>query len=242
MKKKLFIIFSIIALLASVDVTYSKTKTSPDLAKAIKAYKAENYSECHYLLETVLKEQPDNALAYYYMAITSAQIGRKEDIWFHTRLLSPENNNLTRYAQKGKLCIEDPEKCQESVYGSAVEEFILNKKSAKFSEKVQSDYEKLQLEDFMREMNRTDIIDTKRFEGYKDFSSQAPSNDEIVAALRILQKAGFTDMFSSNNNYADLSVLTGNQQQSSLYNMFGNSSINPQIIQALLTNNMTQGF
>ena len=92
----------------------------------------------------------------------------------------------------------------------------------------------------MREMNRNDSIDAQRFKEYKDFSS-VPTNDEIVAALRTLQRAGFGNIIN-NNNYADLSVLTGNSQQNALYNMMGSSSMNPQLIQALLTNNMTQGF
>ena len=245
MEKKFLVIFSMIALLASMNVVSAKTKTSPDLVKAIKAYKAQNYSECYYLLDDVLKEQPANALAYYYKAITSAQIGRKEEAlanYEKVLLLSPGNNNLNSYAQKGKLCIEEPEKCADSVYGSEADDFILNKKSAKFSEKVQSDYERLQLENFMREMNRNDSVDTKKFENYKDFSSQNPSNDEIVAALRTLQRAGLTGSVGINSSYADLSILNGSQQQNSIYNMFGNSSMNPQIIQALLTNNMTQGF
>ena len=97
----------------------------------------------------------------------------------------------------------------------------------------------------MREMNRSNDIDTNKFREYKDFSSMnpnaVPSNDEVVAALRTLQKAGFGNMM--NNHYADISLLTGNQYpQGQLFNMMGNSNLSPEVIQTMLTNNMSLGF
>ena len=74
----------------------------------------------------------------------------------------------------------------------------------KFSDEVKSDYERLKIEQLMREINRNENIDPQRFKNYKDFSS-VPTNDEIVAALRTLQKAGFGNIYNSSN--ADLSVL-----------------------------------
>ena len=95
----------------------------------------------------------------------------------------------------------------------------------------------------MREINRNENIPPQEFKEYKDFSS-VPTNDEIVAALRTLQRAGFSDIFS-NNYQNDLSLITGYQnpqQNNQIMNMLGNSSMNPQLIQALLTNNMSLGF
>ena len=78
---------------------------------------------------------------------------------------------------------------------------------------------------------------------YQDFSTMnntaTPSNDEIVAALRTLQKAGLSNYANMNNS--GLSVLTGNQENNVL-NMLGNSSISPQLIQTMLTNNMSLGL
>ena len=46
-----------------------------------------------------------------------------------------------------------------------------------------------------------------------------------------------------NNGYSDISMLTGMGQQNAMLNMLGgSSSLSPQIIQTLLTNNMSQGF
>lgn len=242
MKKNLLIILSVVVFFLSAgSAVYSKT-SSPALTDAIKQYKAGNYSGCYERLEMILKDDPANALAYYYMGMTSAQLGRKTEAienYEKAITLSPANNNLTRYARKGKRCLETPDKCEDSVFDSIEEEFILNKKGPRYTEKVRSELERLEIENFMRKMNRTDSIDAQEFKEFKDFSS-IPTNDEIVAAMRTLQRAGFTNMM--NSDFSDLSVLTGNTQQNSLFNMMGSSNMNPQLIQALLTNNMTQGF
>ena len=98
----------------------------------------------------------------------------------------------------------------------------------------------------MREMNRSNDIDPNKFKEYKDFSSMnndTPSNDEIVAALKTLQNAGLGNMFNNNNNYSDLSLLMGGQSgQYNMFNMMNSSSLNPQVIQAMLTSNMASGF
>lgn len=91
------------------------------------------------------------------------------------------------------------------------------------------------------------MFNLQNFKDYKDFSSQAPTNDEIVAALRVLQRAGLSDLVRG-NNVTDLSLLTGNQgynNENAVLNMLtgnGSSSLNPQVIQSLLTNQMSIGF
>lgn len=239
MRKNFLTILSILVLSSMIGAVKA---SDVKLSDAIKQYKAGNYTGCYEQLEIILKKDPSNALAYYYMGMTSAQMGRKEDAisnYEKAITLVPEHNNLNRYARKGKRCLETPDKCEESVFDSMEEEFILNKKGPRATERVRSEIERLEIENFMRKMNRVDSIDAQEFKEYKDFSS-APSNDEIVAAMRTLQRAGFGSIL--NNNYSDLSLLTGDSQQNSLLNIMGSSSMNPQLIQALLTNNMTQGF
>ena len=242
MKKKILGLLSILVLVSTIGTAYARTTSNSGLAEAIKLYKDGNYSQCYMQLESVLKNDPANAIAYYYMAMTSAQIGKKEEAisnYNRTLSLTSDNNNLSRYAKKGIRCLETPDKCEESLFENIEDEFIQSKQAGKFSEEVRSGFERLKLENLMREMNREDSVDAQKFKEFKDFSS-VPTNDEIVAALRTLQQAGLNNVV--NNNYADLSVLTGMPQQNTMLNMFGSSSMNPQLIQALLTNNMTQGF
>lgn len=242
MKKSLLTLLSILVLASTVGFASAKTASSSDMTNAIKLYKAGNYSECYVKLESMIKNDPANALAYYYMAMTSAQLGRKDEAisnYDKAITLTPSSNNLSRYAKKGKRCLETPDKCEDSLYDTLEDEFIQRKNGSRFTDEVRSNYEQLKIENLMREMNRDDSIEPQRFKEYKDFSS-VPTNDEVVAAMRTLQRAGFGNMM--NNNYADLSILTGNSQQNSMLNMMGGASMNPQLIQALITNNMSQGF
>ena len=242
MKKKFFTLLSILVLSTSIGIANSATTTNTDLANAIKLYKSGNYSECYVQLEKIIKNDPANALAYYYMAITSAQIGRKEEAisnYEKTLSLSPKNNNLSRYAEKGKRCLETPDKCEESMFASLDEEFILGKRTLKSTDEVKSDFERLKIENLMREMNKNDNLEIQRFKDFKDFSN-VPNNDEVVAALRVLQNAGFEGLI--NNQVADISSLMDSPNQNSIINLMGGSAMNPQLIQSLLTNSLTQGF
>ena len=245
MKKKILMLLTIAVLFSTAGYVSAKQSATTELSALIKMYKAGNYSECYVKLTDYVKKDPANALAYYYLAMTSAQIGKKSEAisnYDKVLTLTSPNGNLGRYATKGKTCLETPNKCQDSTYASPLEEFIRSKNTT-VTDEVRSDYERLKIENMMREINRNENIPPQEFKEYKDFSS-VPTNDEIVAALRTLQRAGFSDIFS-NNYQNDLSLITGYQnpqQNNQIMNMLGNSSMNPQLIQALLTNNMSLGF
>ena len=141
--------------------------------------------------------------------------------------------------------METPDACEDlSLDSYSGDGFITNKFGPNMSNEVKNQLEKLKREELRRDINREENIDIQRFKEFKDFSSMnnadIPSNDEIVSALRTLQRAGLGSMI---NNNSDISMLTGFGQQNSMFNMMGgNSSLSPQVIQALLTNNMSQGF
>lgn len=250
MKKHILVILSVLICTMSMAVVDAKSTTSPALASAIKMYKTKNYSGCYIALNDIVKKDPSNALAYYYLAMSSAQIGKKDEaIDNYTKVMSLSPNGvLGKYAAKGKVCLENPDKCHEPEEAADPDDaFIRGGFGSGFSEKVRSDYEKQKIENLMREMNRGKDVQPQNFKDYKDFSSQAPTNDEIVAALQVLQRAGLSDLVRG-NNVTDLSLLTGNQgynNENAVLNMLtgnGSSSLNPQVIQSLLTNQMSIGF
>ena len=229
MKKHILVILSVLICTMSMAVVDAKSTTSPALASAIKMYKTKNYSGCYIALNDIVKK--DEAIDNYTKVMS----------------LSP-NGVLGKYAAKGKVCLENPDKCHEPEEAADPDDaFIRGGFGSGFSEKVRSDYEKQKIENLMREMNRGKDVQPQNFKDYKDFSSQAPTNDEIVAALRVLQRAGLSDLVRG-NNVTDLSLLTGNQgynNENAVLNMLtgnGSSSLNPQVIQSLLTNQMSIGF
>lgn len=239
MKKKLLTLLSILVLSSTINIAYSKTTVNSNLAYAIRLYKAGNYTECYSRLNDIIKRDSSNAVAYYYLGMTATHIGKKEDaIANYERAISltSPGNSIYAYAEKGKRCLEDPEKCQEPTFASDLDEFIQSTKRQKVSDKVQGDYERLQIEQLQRDMNRQGDIDPQKFKEFKDFSSmnnETPTNDEIVAALRTLQRAGLSNPYSS-----DLSLFTGSNPQAQMFNMMGTSGMTPQMIQAMLTNNI----
>ena len=242
MKKQLLIILSVLIFSTAVVSVSAKTSNNSELSSVISLYKQANYSQCYEQLTEIIKKDPSNALAYYYMGMTSAQLGKKEEAianYGKAITLSPDGNNLNKYAKKGKRCLETPDKCENIVYDTLEEKFILNKKGPAFTEEVKSDYERLKIENLMREMNRSDDMKMDKFRDYKDFSSSVPTDEEIVSAMRVLQRAGLGSII--NNSYSDMSYINGGMGNP-MFNMASTGSINPQLIQALFTNNMTQGF
>ncbi len=254
MKKYIVLLLSAVICSSTLNFAYAKSTSDPALASAIRLYKAGNYSQCHTALSNIVKKDPSNAVAYYYLAITSAQIGKRDEaISNYDKVLSlSPSGQLSRYAQKGKVCLENPDKCHEmdkTDADTALDIFVQQKFGSGFSDEARSDYEKHKIENMMREMNRGKDIAPQQFKEYKDFSSynsdSTPTNEEIVAALRVLQKAGFSDLI--NNGYSsDISLLSGNQNNNAMLNMLlgnnGNSSLSPQVIQSLLTNQLSTGF
>ena len=243
MKKTALFLLGLMILASLNGAVYAKTNTNSDLMTAIRMYKAQNYTQSYSKLQTYIKKDPSNPLAYYYLAMVYVQVGNQPEAianYDKAMSLAPKGGNLEKYAERGKICITDAEKCQEL---KASEDFGFESNNGKiWTDKVRSEYERLKLENMMREINNFDDTVPSEMRQFRDFSSMnneaTPTNDEIVAAMRVLQRAGFTSNFGG----TDLSLLTGTGlQQNQMLNMMG-GSMNPQLIQALMTNNMSLGF
>ena len=248
MKKVLLILALLIGMYSINGLVEAKTVINNNLSSAIKLYKAKNYSQSYIVLSDYIKKDPSNALACYYYAMTCAQIGKADlAVEYYQKVinLSP-GTKLSKYAEKGKVCIETPDKCSDFDKKSDFDSFIQGKFGSGFSEEARGEKEKKKIENMMREMNRKDDISPDKFNEFKDFSGQAPSNDEIVNAIKVLQKAGLVDLLSSNVNYSNLSVLNGNSREldvmQMLYGNSNNQNLSPQVIQSLLTNQFSVGF
>ena len=253
MKKSIIALLSILICLSTISYAEAKNTTSnSSLASAIKLYKTGNYSQTYDVLHKIVAKDPSNAVACYYLAMTSAQIGRKnEAIENYAKVISlAPNSKLSDYAIKGKTCIETPDKCNAPVdEGSAYDKFIRSAFGNGFSTEAKGEYEKKKIENMMREMNRKDDLSPSKFKEFKDYSGEVPTNDEIVAAIRILQNAGLGNIVGNNNYNPEFSYLTGNTRNDNyemlnllLGNKNSNSSLSPQVIQSLLTNQMSAGF
>ena len=258
MKKSILVLLSIVILSIAGSASFAKTTvTNPATAEAIKLYKSGNYTNAYSALVQILKKDQSNALAYYYLAMTEVRLGRIDSAIkdYDTVIKMSPNGILGSYAKKGKKCVETPEKCHEpeTLNANDTEEdrFIKNYK-LNFSKEARGVYEQQKINNLKREINRQEELTPQRFKEYKDFSSEVPTNDEIVTALRTLQRAGLSDVMSSNSYNSDLSLILGeNNKNRNNYDMLNllfsqnnntASNLNPQVIQSLLTTQMTTGF
>lgn len=213
MKKRLLAIITMM-FITSVIAT-ANAATNKEVANAIKLYKNGNYAECYTNLKDYVKKDSSNVIAYYYLAMSSVQVGQNNEAVSNYQKvlnLAPKNSNIYRYATQGKICIETPDKCEKAIYTSPAESFILNNTGENFSKEVKGKYEQLKIENLMREINRSNSISPDKFKEYKDFSSSS-----LIPSL-------VNDEFLNSDSGLD-------------YN-----PINSQLIQAMLTNNMTLGF
>ena len=248
MKKKVLIALLMIVLSSSCCISFAKTVTNSELAEVIKLYKAGNYTLCYAKVDSAIKQDPANPLGYYYKAMAAAQIGRKSeaiDNYDRVLTLAHERGNLVRYARKGKRCLETPDQCHKPTFDDLNDEFIRGSSNKNFSDEAKSMFEQMRIEQMMRDMNRNDDISPQKFREYRDFSSMntpadMPNNEEIVAAVQTLQKAGMLNF--GTNSYNDLSVLTGGNNYSTLMGLMTPETMNSQLIQSMLMNNMSVGF
>ena len=255
MKKLLPVITFMVVCALTMNIANARTTTNPALSSAIKMYKSGNYVQTYGTLTDIVKKDPSNAVAYYYLAMTCVQVGRKsEAISNYDKVLNlkPEGI-LGRYALKGKTCIETPDRCHETMdTQTEMDTFIRSRFGSGFSKEARSDYEKQKIQNLMREMNRNKEITPNKFRDYKDFSSEVPTNDEIVTALRVLQSAGLGDIIGNNSYGSELSLLTGSDNNNTngydmLNMLLGNNNksdsyMSPQLIQALMTSQMSASF
>lgn len=257
MKKKLLAVLAFLILVSLSNIAYAKSASSNStIANAIRQYKAKNYTQSYLTLSEYVKKDPSNPVAFYYLAMNSAQLGKRDEaIANYNKVLSlSPSGQVEYYALKGKTCLEYPDKCNEPASKeSELDNFIRGRFGSGFSNEARSIHEKQKIDNLMREINRDDEISPQKFKEYKDFSSQAkPTDEEVVAALRTLQKAGFGDIINHNNISSDLSLLTGRRdsyngsEYDMLYMLLGKNSgeakLSPQVIQSLLSNQMTAGF
>lgn len=289
MKKYLVSLTAILVLSAMASsCTFAKTTSASSSVKiAIKKYKMRNYTGCLQDCQAIVQRDPSNALAYYYMGMSYAQAGMKDaavNSYARVLALNP-NPRLLEYATTGKRCLETPDKCHPSDTSqqdqSALDKFIASPTVDGLSSTVRKGVQQRSLEAIKNEINsdkEIDSYDLKKLNQNDDqvlkqdkIASDAsatpqntPTNDEIVAALKVLKKAGLADYSQAavNNPYAQaanyqnpeqaqLNMLMGadgkSQNNDAMMNMLpfmlaqnknGNGNYSPQMMQAVIMNSM----
>lgn len=257
----------------------SRNYTTGPVSVAIKKYKIGNYTGCLQDTQIIVKNDPSNVVAYYYMAMSYSQAGKKDKaIESYQKVLSLNPNaTLARYATMGKRCLETPDKCKETDQSSEIDKLIATPTGDGLSAKVRADLEQKRLESVREEINNGKDINDYQLRQFKDYTNQhsqadtsdkvadkQPTNDEIVAALKVLNRAGLNPYGqgvnpvaqvanTQNSEMAQMSMMLGGNQQNNGNNNALNmipymlaqknnggtgSAYSPQLMQAMIMNSM----
>lgn len=239
MKKSLLYILAILVVFVQVSpLAFSKTTQSPALKLAIKKYQRGNYTGCLQDCQSIVKYDPKNAVAYYYMAMAYVQAGKKDEaIANYNKVLGLNiNSQLRDYASTGKRCIETPDQChpdQGKEDSTDLDRFIANPDSSGMSDSVKRNFDSQRLQNIKQDINNGREIDNYKLRKFEDFSSQLqdeqvvakiaenkPSEQEIQAAMKVLKDAGI-------NPYTQASDVNYQDPQMAQLNMLmgGNNSV-----------------
>lgn len=285
MKKNLLCLMAVLVLFVTASpCTFAKTSSASSPIKiAINKYKKGNYTGCLQDCQAIIKRDPSNALAYYYMGMSYAQAGMKDaavNSYANVLALNP-NPRLLEYATTGKRCLETPDQCHPSDTSqqdqSALDRFIASPTVDGLSSTVRKNVQQRSLDAIKNEINADKEIDSydlrklnqneepaMKADKIANDAQVAPTNDEIVAALKVLKKAGLADYSQAvvNNPYvqeanyqnpeqAQLNMLMGadgkSQNNDAMMNMLpfmiaqnknGTSNYSPQMMQSVIMNSM----
>ncbi len=93
---------------------------APNLESIKKKYHLSNFAGCMQECEAYVQSHPNDTLGYYYLAMSYAKCGKKEDaILAYERVINLNNNPMiVKYATNGRNCVignEDEAKCFQNV-------------------------------------------------------------------------------------------------------------------------------
>ena len=226
MKKHLVYFTAVLLVLILISpCSFAKNSVSTPVKVAIKKYKSGNYTGCLQDCQSIVAKDSKNAMAYYYMAISYVQAGKKDEaIENYSKVLSLKTNSrLSEYATTGKRCLETPDKCvlEDGTNNYAeVDKFLANPLSDGFSETVKKDIEQKDLDSIKNDINNGKELDSYQLKNNRTLmetkdkiAQNNPNTDEINAALKVLNDAGINPYAQSANyqnpEQAQLNMLMG---------------------------------
>lgn len=210
-----------------------------NINSVIAKYKDGNYTGCLQELFSLIKKEPDNALAYYYMAMAYTYVDMEADAieaYEKVLALSP-NTYLAEYALKGRDCLTGGPACQtvESEELSDLDKFILSPYGNGLSPELNQQVQQHELTNIKETINKkerledNDVEKIKKFDDkYKSFSIDNEkiaqvSDEEILQAVKTLKDAGLNVTLQGDNPY---SMPYQNPQMAEMSMMLGGNNNN----------------
>lgn len=194
-----------------------------DLTCGIEAYKSGNYTECITKMKSVVQDDPTSAVAYYYLGLAYTKIDEKiSAVQNYNKVINLGSDaTLVALAKKGKQSIGGEKKVEkiekqieeieevEEEYNPIFNDTVVD--SGKQS-KPQNQSETKTEPKTTKVIKASDYAQKDKAQSGAKFEfdpNREPTNDEIVNAIKILQKAGLLQNGAS--------AITGGNQQMSGY-------------------------
>lgn len=215
-----------------------------NINSAISKYKRGNYSGCLQELFSLVKKDPSNAVAYYYMAMAYTHLDMKDEaVAAYDKVLSLNPNDyLASYATKGRDCLTDGPTCtKESVDGDELDSFINSPYGNGLSESLNQEIKQKQLTNIKETINKKEQLEQNDIQKIKDFDQKNSkssieetdkiaqvSDEDILNAIKTLRDAGVNVNIQPENPYmqyqdpqmAELSMMLGsNSNNNNMMNM-----------------------
>lgn len=185
---------------------FNITFASDDISEVIDLYKSAKYQECVTKAEIVTKNDPTFALAYYYIALANAQMGKRDlAIKNYDKVIALGTNKaLVNYAKTGKAKLAIKEKTKAVTGAESMLEDVdengnpeqtsqTNIQATDKTNVVKTDVVKQEPQKAEVQKTPEKAVTQKTVPQKSNQSNKAdtpPTNDEIVNAIRVLQKAG----------------------------------------------------
>ncbi len=189
-----------------------------NIKSASAKYKAGNYTGCLQELFSLVKKDPSNALAYYYMAMAYTHINMKnEAVAAYEKVLALHPNQyLVDYATKGRDCLTDGPACKPPEATAPKEElsdldkFIRAPYGNGLSPELNKEVKQKQLTNIKETINQKENLEQPEIQKIKDFDNNKSevetgekiaqvSDEEILQAIKTLKNAGLNLTVQSEN-------------------------------------------
>lgn len=257
----------LVLLVLIVGINPSFAGDADTIASGVELYQRGDYNGCISTMKASVKNDPTSAIGYYYLALSYAKTGKKLlAIRNYDKVVALNSDkSLTALAQQGKMKLQGEgvtaieaqiKDIEDDVKEAQVEEKQEHLTPAELRQK----YEEKNVSTKKDEAKTSAVIKASDYVN----TNRQPTNDEIVNAIRVLQKAGMLNGMSGMNTMngmngynpqmdaktqqmnAMLMMMNNNGNNNGMMNMMpfmnNNGKLDPQMIQMMMMNQMMPNF
>lgn len=248
----------------TIDINSQRAYYPNATTKSIAAkYKMGNYSGCLQEIYSLLKKEPSNAIAYYYLALVNTHLNNKaEAVAAYEKVIALHPSQyLVDFATKGRDCLTDGPACHPEAQQAKKQEeqlddldkFIRAPYGNGLSPELNNEIRQQQLTNIKETINKKDNLENRDIQKIKKFDNNKSeaeetikiaqvSDEEVLKAVNTLKEAGLnvSVQSSESNPYAQMSQYQDPRMTEMSMLLGGNNNNNNNMMNTVLPMLMTQ--